>query len=83
VVTGTHGRDWRVWPSGRQAKWASRSQRAGPFSLFLLLTSFPNKFQSFSFKKYKSLSYLTPKISKIVKLMDKFKTNKHPFWPNF
>jgi hypothetical protein len=48
------------WPSGPGPfptelssalfKWAGRSQRAGTFSLVLLFTSLPNKFESSGFK---------------------------------
>jgi hypothetical protein len=82
---------WPVveWALGYfQWNWARRCSSGpvghrGPARLpFFFYALFPINSKA-QVSKYKSLSYLTPKISKFGKSMDNFKTNKHPFWPNF
>jgi hypothetical protein len=72
---------WHLGPVGHRA--GPHSEGGRPVYTISFIHFFSNKFQSSGFKKYKSLSYLTPKISKFGKLMDKLKKKKHHFWLNF
>jgi hypothetical protein len=63
-------------------KWAYRSQRADPFTLFLLFISFPINSKA-QVSKIQITFLLNSKNFQICQVfLDKFKTNKHPFWPN-